>query len=434
MNAPLRLGIAGLGTVGCGVVDILQKQRVMLSGRTRRELVVTAVSARDKTRERGIDLQGIAWEENTLNLAERADVDVVVELIGGAEGVARTLCEMALANGKHVVTANKALIAHHGESLAALSEAGNVQLMFEAAVAGGIPIIKLMKEGLAANRITKIIGILNGTCNFIVSTMERDKRDFGDVLAEAQALGYAEADPAFDIDGVDAAHKLCILSALAFSTAPAIDGISIEGIRHISAADIAAAEELGYRIRLIGVTEQTEKGIGLRVHPALLPEGSPVSEVDGVYNAVHVFGDAVGDMFIEGRGAGRGATASAVIADIMDIARGDVNRAFLAPVVELSRPTILPMRDHEGAYYLRLQVADHTGVLFALAKVFSAHTISVATFLQHAPKPDVEAESGVTDIILTTHPTQEWRMRAALEEIAALASLRATPCFIRIED
>ena len=430
MNTPLRLGIAGLGTVGCGVVDILQRQQAMLSRRAQREMIITAVSARDKNRDRGLDMQSIAWEENALILATRPDVDVVVELIGGAEGIAKKLCETALAHGKHVVTANKALIAHHGEAMAALSEKHGVQLMFEAAVAGGIPIIKLMREGLAANNYTKIIGILNGTCNFILSTMERTRRDFTDVLAEAQSLGYAEADPSFDIDGIDAAHKLCILSALAFSTTPAIDGITIEGIRHISAADIAAAEELGYRIRLIGVTEQTDNGIGLRVHPALLPEGSPVSEVDGVYNAVHVFGDAVGDMFIEGRGAGRGATASAVIADIMDIARGDVSRPFLAPVAELSVPHLLPMRDYEGAYYLRLHVADHTGVLFALAEVFSTHSISVATFLQHAPKPD----SSGADIIITTHPTQEWRMKAALGEIALLSSVREAPCLIRIED
>jgi homoserine dehydrogenase len=426
---PLRVGIAGLGTVGSGVVEILQRQAVMLSRRCHRPLVITAVSARDKSRNRGLSLDSIAWEEEAVALATRTDVDVVVELIGGAEGTAKDLCEAALTHGKHVVTANKALIAHHGAALALLAEQNNVQLMFEAAVAGGIPIIKLMKEGLAANNYTKIVGILNGTCNFILSTMERDKRSFEDVLAEAQSLGYAEADPSFDIDGVDAAHKLCILSALAFSTTPAINDITIEGIRHISSADILAAEELGYRIRLIGVTEQTEGGIGLRVHPALLPEGSPVSEVDGVYNAVHIFGDAVGDMFIEGRGAGRGATASAVIADMMDIARGDVSRPFLAPVAELARARVVPMQDYAGAYYLRLTVADHTGVLFALAEVFARHAISVATFLQHAPTSLLSA-----NIIITTHITQEWRMNAALSDIATLASVRETPCLIRIED
>jgi homoserine dehydrogenase len=430
MTPPLRIGIAGLGTVGCGVVEIVQKQTTMLSKRCHRELVITAVSARDKSRDRGLNLNGIAWEEDAVALASRSDVDVVVEVMGGAEGAAKALCEAALGSGKHVVTANKALIAHHGAVLARTAEAHGVQLMFEAAVAGGIPIIKLMKEGLAANAYSKIIGILNGTCNFILSTMERTHRDFADVLAEAQALGYAEADPSFDIDGVDAAHKLCILSALAFSTTPAIDAITIEGIRNISAADIAAAEELGYRIRLIGITEREGDGIALRVHPALLPEGSPVSEVDGVYNAVHVFGDAVGDMFIEGRGAGRGATASAVIADIMDIARGDVSRPFLSPVAELATPNIVPMREYTGAYYLRLHVADRTGVLFALAEVFSRHHISVETFLQHPPK----ASANGADIIITTHPTQEWRMRAALQDIAAMPILLLPPCMIRIEE
>jgi homoserine dehydrogenase len=430
MSAPLRIAVAGLGTVGAGVVEILQRQTTLLSARCNRDIMITAVSARDASRDRGVSLANIAWEENTVALASRKDVDVVVELIGGSEGVAKSLCETALAQGKHVVTANKALIAHHGGALAKLAEQRGIQLMFEAAVAGGIPVIKLMKQGLAANNYTKIVGILNGTCNFILSTMERTRRSFEDVLSEAQALGYAEADPSFDIDGVDAAHKLCILSALAFSTTPAIDGITIEGIRNISAADILAAEELGYRIRLIGITERTDRGIELRVYPALLPEGSPVSEVDGVYNAVHIFGDAVGDMFIEGRGAGRGATASAVIADIMEIARGDVSQPFLVPAASLATPVIVPMEDYESAYYVRLHVADHSGVLFALTRIFSAHDISVASFIQHAPK---EATHGV-DIILTTHTTLEKRMNHALREISAMPSILSSPCLIRIEE
>jgi homoserine dehydrogenase len=343
---PLKIGLAGLGTVGVGVAEILQNHGEKLVRRAGRELQLVAVSSRTQAKERGLKLQGVEWVEDVMQLAHHPQIDAVVELIGGAEGVAKQLVQTALQNGKHVITANKALIAHHGVELAQIAENAGVQLQFEAAVAGGIPIIKLIKEGLAANDYQRLIGILNGTCNYILSTMEQTGRGFAEVLAEAQALGYAEADPAFDIDGIDAAHKLCILSAISFGTYPAISQIYCEGIREITAEDIAAARALGYTIRLIATTAKRDDGIELRVHPALLALGTPVSEVDGVYNAVHLFADSVGDVFIEGRGAGRYPTASAVVADIIDVARGNAVHPFLTNVASLTPATILPMNQH----------------------------------------------------------------------------------------
>jgi homoserine dehydrogenase len=426
---PLRLGIAGLGTVGTGVIDLLRRHETMIAMRAGRPIQLVAVSARDKTCARDVSWQGIEWVDDARNLAIHPDIDVVVEMIGGAEGIAREVCEAALLHGKHVVTANKALIAHHGAALAILAEQANVQLQCEAAVAGGIPVIKLLKEGLVANKYEKIIGILNGTCNYILSTMEQTGRQFDDVLAEAQALGYAEADPAFDIDGIDAGHKLCILSAMAFGTYPAIEAIFCEGIRHVSADDITAASTLGYTIRLIAVTQRVGDQVALRVHPALLPLGTPVSEVDGVYNAVHIFGDAVGDMFIEGKGAGRYPTASAIIADIVDIARGNTTHTFLSPTSLLVDPVITPIHLHRCAYYLRLSVVDHHGVLAAITQCFSQAGVSIARFIQH----EKEAGGAVT-LILTTHETQEQQIQTALSAIAALHDvLLSPPRMIRIE-
>ncbi len=428
MSAPLRIAIAGLGTVGCGTVDIITQHRSMMATRTGRAIEIVAVSARERNRKRDIDLSAFDWEDDARVLANRNDVDVIIELIGGADGIAYDLVKAALQQGKHVVTANKALIAHHGAELATLAEKHQAYLLFEAAVAGGIPIIKLMKEGLAANRYNKLIGILNGTCNYILTTMETTGRSFDDVLQEAQALGYAEADPTFDVDGIDAAHKLAILSALAYGTSPSIDHMHCEGIRQITAEDMLAAKELGATIRLIGVASQHDEGIELRVHPAMLPKHTPIAEVDGVYNAVHVFGDAVGDIFIEGQGAGREPTASAVVADIMDVARGNVMPPFILPADQLAAPQILPMQQHEGAYYLRIKVADHPGVLATITNLFAEHEISVARLIQHEPSRMDEA-----DIILMTHRTTERLMNAALSEIAALESVLAAPCLIRIE-
>jgi homoserine dehydrogenase len=309
MTQPLRIAVAGLGNVGAGTVKLLQLHARDLAQRCGRPIEIRAVSARDRSRDRGIDLAGYAWHDDPLALAHLPEIDVVVELIGGAEGVARQLLEAALAAGKHVVTANKALLAHHGTALARQAEAKGLSLGYEAAVAGGIPIIKPLREGLAANRIERVYGILNGTCNYILTVMRQSGREFADVLADAQRLGYAEADPSFDVDGIDAAHKLAILAGVAFGCEINFAGVQVDGIRNVSAVDIAFAEELGYRIKLLGIARPTEFGIEQRVHACMVPLGTPIAHVEGVYNAVVTEGDFVGQNICEGRGAGAGPTA-----------------------------------------------------------------------------------------------------------------------------
>jgi homoserine dehydrogenase len=425
----LRIGIAGLGTVGGGVARILLEQETMLAMRGGARLELVAISARDRNKSRGVPLEGIRWEENAMALAEAEDIDLVVELIGGAEGVARSLVTRALETGKHVVTANKALIAAHGAELAALAESKGVGLAYEAAVAGGIPIIKTLREGLAANHYTRITAILNGTCNYILTTMEKSGRDFPDVLAEAQAKGYAEADPSFDIDGVDTAHKLAIIAALAFQRAPNLDALHIEGIRSITKTDILFARELGYRIKLLGITSlQDGERVEQRVHPCMIPLSAPLATVDDAYNAIQVEGDAVGRLFLEGRGAGAGPTASAVVADLIDVARGHLMPPLMVPAQHL--PTLVPadISSLKGEYYLRLTVVDRPGVLADIAGICRDQGISVASLIQHAHAPEEPV-----DIVLTTHQTRESHMQQALRQVAMLATLMAPPQMIRIE-
>jgi homoserine dehydrogenase len=425
----LRVGIAGLGTVGGGVVRILQEQETLLAMRGGARLELVAVSARDRAKARGLLLDGIRWEEDATALASAPDIDVVVELIGGAEGIARAVVTQALQNGKHVVTANKALIAAHGAELAALAEAKGVGLAYEAAVAGGIPVIKTLREGLAANRYVRITAILNGTCNYILTTMEKTGRDFADVLAEAQAKGYAEADPSFDIDGVDTAHKLAIVAALASQRAPNFDALHIEGIRSISKTDIHFARELGYRIKLLGITSQRDgEQVEQRVHPCMIPLSAPLATVDDAYNAVQIEGDAVGRLFLEGRGAGAGPTASAVVADLIDAARGHRMPPLMVPAASL--PSLQPadISGLKGEYYLRLTVVDRPGVLADIAGICRDQGISVASLIQHAHAPEEPV-----DIVLTTHQTRESQMQQALREVALLATLMAPPQMIRIE-
>ena len=304
MNAPLNLGIAGLGTVGAGVVALLRENGALLNARAGRDIVLKAVSARDRTRDRGLNLNGVRWHDDPLALVVDPEVDAVIELIGGSEGVALDLTRDALSAGKPVITANKALLAHHGADLARLAEDNGVTIGYEAAVAGGIPIVKALREGLAGNRIISVYGILNGTCNYILTTMRETGRGFDDVLTDAKELGYAEADPTFDIDGVDAAHKLALLASLAFGSPPDFDAVHIEGIRHISADDIAFASEMGYRIKLLGVARKTEHGLEQRVHPAMVRTGTPISQIEGVFNAVVADGDQVDTTLHSGRGAG----------------------------------------------------------------------------------------------------------------------------------
>jgi len=428
MAEPLRLGVAGLGTVGVGTLRLIESRGDVLARRSGRRFEVKAVSARDRDRHRGVDLSDVRWHADARGLAADPEVDVVVELIGGEAGIALDLCRAALEAGKPVVTANKAMLAHHGAELARLAERAGVALAYEAAVAGGIPIVKSLREGLAGNGIARVSGILNGTCNFILTTMRETGRDFADVLAEAQALGYAEADPGIDVDGVDAAHKLALLAALAFGGVPRFDAIHMEGIRHVSALDIAFAEELGYRIKLLGTARMTEHGLEQRLHPAMVPVGAPIAMVDGVFNAVVVEGDEVGTVLHEGRGAGAGPTASAVVADLVDIARGLEVPVFGVPVERLADHRIAPAEAHEGSYYIRLMVVDRPGVLAQIAAVLRDHEVSIEALIQRARNPEQPVP-----IVLTSHETTEAAMTGALAAIGRLDSVLEPPRMIRIE-
>ena len=428
MTQPLRIGIAGLGTVGAGTVKLLQEHGTLLAQRCGRAIKITAVSARERKRDRGVDLAGYRWHDDPLKLAEDPEVDVVAELIGGSDGVAKTLVETAIGKRKHVVTANKALLAMHGTALARKAEEAGVALTCEAAVAGGIPVIKNFREGLAANRIERVYGILNGTCNYILTTMRKTGREFADVLAEAQKLGYAEADPTFDVDGIDAAHKLAILTSVAFGCEVNFAGIHVEGIRHISATDIAYAEELGYRIKLLGIARPTELGIEQRVHPCMVPLGTPIAHVEGVFNAVVTEGDFVGQNVAEGRGAGAGPTASAVVSDLIDIARGRTLPTFSIPAAQLKKLPVSPMERHQGSYYIRLMVVDRPGVIADVTAALRDEEVSLEAMLQRGRAPD-EA----VPVVLTTHDTVEASMRRALARIESLKTVVEPPRLIRIE-
>ena len=428
MSKPLKVGIAGLGTVGAGTVRLLETQSALLAVRAGREIKVTAVAARERGKDRGVKLDSYAWHDDARALAGLDDVDVVVELIGGADGMARRVVDAALARGRHVVTANKALLAHAGAELAAVAEGRGCVLAYEAAVAGGIPAIKVLREGLAGNRIQRVYGILNGTCNYILTQMRRTGRPFGDVLADAQRLGYAEADPSFDIDGVDAAHKLAILAALAFGTKADIAGVHVEGIRHIGATDIQFATELGYRIKLLGIARMTETGLEQRVHPCMVPLETPIAHVEDVFNAVVVEGDFVGRVVSEGRGAGAGPTASAVVADLMDISRGRASMTFAVPASRLVDAPAAPIDGHRGAYYIRLMVRDRPGVIADVTAALRDQKVSLESMIQRGRHPDA-----MVPVVLTTHETEEAAMRRALQRIEALDTVLEAPRLIRIE-
>lgn len=424
----LRIGIAGLGTVGAGTLLLLQKNAAAIAARTGRSISVTAVSMRDPSKRRDADLKGIRVESDARILATAKDVDIVVELIGGDEGIARDVVTTALQNKKHVVTANKALIAKHGSALAKLAEENNVVLAFEAAVAGGIPIIGALRSGLAANTITRIAGILNGTCNYILTTMQKEQRDFAEVLTDAQKLGYAEADPSFDVDGIDTAHKVAILASLAFGTTPDFSAIHVEGIRRISIADIDYAASFGYRIKLLGIATMENGKLLQRVHPCLVPASSPLGVIDGPFNAVQVEGDAVGRVVFEGRGAGGGPTGSAVVADLMAIARGDTFPAFTVTAKNLLQATPAPLEAHQGCYYLRLSLKDEPGVLAEFTRAFAAESISVHSITQRAIAADSSAQ-----VIVITHETNEAAVARAAATIAKLPISVAAPVVLRIE-
>ena len=428
MTAPLRIAVAGLGTVGAGVVRLLDQNAALVAARCGRPIRVVAVSARERGRDRGVRLDGISWYDDAAAMAAQAPCDVVVEVVGGSTGVARDVVDAAIARGRHVVTANKALLAHSGTELALAAEARGVVLAFEAAVAGGIPAIKTLREGLAGNRVGRVYGILNGTCNYILTQMRASGRPFADVLADAQRLGYAEADPSFDIDGIDAAHKLAILAAVAFGTRVDIAGVHVEGIRHVGALDIRFAGELGYRIKLLGLARMTEAGLEQRVHPCMVPLETPIAHVDDVFNAVVVEGDFVGRVVSEGRGAGAGPTASAVVADLMDIARGRAPTTFAAPAETLVQAPASPIDSHRGAYYIRLMVRDRPGVIADVTAALRDQQVSLESMIQRGRHPDEKVP-----VVLTTHETRESEMRKALERIQALDTVLEPPRVIRIE-
>lgn len=428
MTAPLRVGLAGLGTVGARVAQLLITRAQTLSERTGRPLSITAVSARDKTRNRGVQISDAVWLDDPVALAARADVDVIVELIGGAEGPARALVEQAIAAGKPVVTANKALIARHGIAIAMAAEAKGVAFNYEAAVAGGIPVIKTLREALTANTVGRIYGILNGTCNFILSQMSETGRPFADVLAQAQSLGYAEADPGFDIEGTDAAHKLAILACLAFGTTIDFDGIHCEGITAISPFDIEAARELGFAIKLLAIGEDTGPGVRCQVHPAMVPLKSPIASVGGAFNAVVIEADPLGKLILEGPGAGAGPTASAVLSDLADIARGNRFPAFVRPAAHLRPRQRAPFAAREGSFYLRFTALDKPGVMAEIARELASAHISIESIIQRGRDPGASVK-----IVMITHETTEALMAQALHGIARANTVVEPPCMIRIE-
>ena len=436
MHSPLRLGIAGLGTVGASVVRMLDKQGDKLAAQLDRRIEVVAVSARKRERDRGIGIDGLTWYDDPVTLARSNSIDVFVELIGGGDdGPARAGIRAALKSGKSVVTANKALLARQGVKLAKLAEERGAQLSFEAAVGGGIPIIKTLREALAGNRLTTVYGVLNGTCNFILTRME-DGHTYADALKEAQALGYAEADPSFDVDGRDAAQKLAILTSVAFGTEIAAGAAFVEGITAIEPEDIAAAEELGYRIKLLGVARRTETGIEQRVHPTMVPGDSDIARVSGVTNAVAVEGDFIGAVMLSGPGAGGNATASAVVGDIIDLARGVRVPPLGRPAASLEPYRQAEMRAHEGGYYLRLRVRDRPGAFAAIARRMAEAGISLDSIVQRnrpigkAPRQSAEEAQPVTII---THSTTEQTIRNALATIASDGEVFGEPRMIRIE-
>ncbi|MBB6226750.1 homoserine dehydrogenase [Polymorphobacter multimanifer] len=425
----LRIGLAGLGTVGAGVIRLLAANQALIARRAGRPIIVTAISARDRSRDRGIDMAGLTWLDDATELAAHPDVDVVVELIGGSDGPALTLARRTLGAAKPFVTANKALIAHHGRELAALAEANGAPLAFEAAVAGGIPVLKALGEGAAANRIVSVYGLLNGTCNYILSRMESDGLDFGTVLADAQAAGFAEADPSFDIDGIDTAHKLAILAGLAFGAAPDFAGVATVGIRAIDKADIEQAAALGFRIKLVGLAETADGELFQRVHPALVAQDHPLAATNGALNAVVIEAVPVGRLFLQGRGAGEGPTASAVVADLIDIAQRRTGLPFGMPVAELASLPRADSATREGRYYLRLSVADRPGVLAELTAALRDHGVSIESLIQRP-----HADSSAATVVMVTHTTTEAALQASLEAMAASPSVSGRPVMMHILD
>jgi len=426
MPDPLRLGIAGLGTVGAGIVRIIQSHAALIAARTGRAVQIAAVSARTRSKNRDVDLSAYGWEEDPVALARRTDVDLFIEVIGGAEGPARDATLAALAAGKDVVTANKAMLALHGQSLAETAEAAGRVIRFEAAVAGGIPVIKALTEGLAGNRITRVLGVMNGTCNYILTRMESAGLPYDTVFEEARALGYLEADPRLDVGGIDAGHKLSLLAAIAFGTRVNFDGVELEGIERVSIDDIRLAGDMGYRIKLLGVAQMTGRGLEQRMTPCLVPADSPLGQLVGGTNMVVLEGDAVGQIVLRGAGAGSGPTASAVMADVIDIARGIRLPTFGQPATSLAAAP--PARVAAAApFYLRMTLLDKPGALAKVATVLGDAGVSIDRMRQYG-----HAESAAP-VLIVTHKTTRDAINHAISGFAATGVVVGDPVAIRIE-
>ncbi|MGB8812996.1 MAG: homoserine dehydrogenase [Paracoccaceae bacterium] len=427
MAAPLRLGLAGLGTVGIGVVKIVQNHADLLALRSGRRVVITAVSARDRTKNRDADLSGYAWETDPVALARRDDVDVFIEVMGGSEGPARDATEAAIAAGKDVVTANKALLAHHGHALALAAESAGRVIRFEAAVAGGIPVIKALTEGLAGNQLRRVMGVMNGTCNYILTRMQSAGLPYAQVFEEARQLGYLEADPNLDVGGIDAGHKLSLLAAIAFGTKVSFDAVELEGIGAISIDDIKHAADMGYRIKLLGVAQMTGRGLEQRMTPCLVPESHPLGQLEGGTNMVVLEGDSVGQIVLRGPGAGMGPTASAVMGDVMDIARGNRLATFGQPATTLATP-IAAKTSTPAPWYLRMTLLDKPGALAKIATALGDAGISIDRMRQYG---HLGAQARV---LIVTHKATGDDVAHAMGRFAATGVLVGDPVAIRIEE
>ena len=426
MTKPLRLGIAGLGTVGVGVIKIIQKKLSLLEARTGKQILISAVTAKSKTKDRGIDLSSYQWERDPVSLANREDIDVFIELIGGHEGAAKEAVEIAISTGKNVVTANKALLAHHGHELALKAEENGSILRFEAAVAGGIPVIKSLTEGLAGNSINRIMGVMNGTCNYILTRMESSGLNYEEVFSEANELGYLEADPNLDIGGIDAAHKLSILSSIAFGTEVNFNGVELDGIDKITINDIHQAADMGFRIKLLGVSQMTSSGLEQRMSPCLVPTVSPLGQLEGGTNMIVIEGDQVGQIVLSGAGAGEGPTASAVISDVIDIARGISLATFGQPATTLKKASSSKSQT-PAPYYLRMLLHDEPGALAKITKILSQFNVSIDRMRQYGH------EDENAPVLIVTHEIKHEDLMTAIQELPNTQVLKAEPLAIRIE-
>ncbi len=427
MCTPLRLGIAGLGTVGVGVLRIVQRQAALLSARTGREITISAVSARSRDRDRGVRISDYAWEDDPVALARRDDVDVFVELMGGSDGPSKAATEAAIAAGKDVVTANKALLAMHGQALAEAAEAADVSIRYEAGVAGGIPCIKALGESLAGNEITRVMGVMNGTCNYILTRMQDAGLDYQTVFAECEELGYLEADPTLDVGGIDAGHKLALLVSLAFGTRVDYGALQIEGIEKITITDIEQASDMGYRIKLLGVAQKTGRGIDARMSPCLVPALSPLGQLEGPMNMIVFEGDSIGQVVLRGAGAGEGPTASAVLGDICDLARGHRQPIFGIPSSDLV-PGERAARSAPAPYYMRMELADKPGALAKIATVLGDAGVSIDRMRQYGH------ESATAPVLIVTHKVQSDDLVRAVEAMESTGVLASAPVAIRIEE